>query len=400
MLKAVIFDMDGVLIDSEPLHARAAVLALEKIGVSIPIAYCYNFIGSTTVHMLESMIHDFSLKYTVTEMKDFYHDAKYELIEKEGYVPIPYTKELIQDLHKHGIKMAIASSSTETEIAEVTTALNITSYFDKLISGTTVKHPKPAPDVFIKAMVELGVKCDECIIIEDSYNGVCAANAAKIPVIGFINEHSGKQDLSKACILIEGFDEVDYSFVNYAYQRANNQPLLIAETKHLNLKELSLEDIPSLYEIYQKPSIKNNVEPMDNLEIEIQKHKAYIENIYKFYGYGLWGVFLKETGKLIGRCGLQNITWNSKEEVELGYLIDEDYQGLGYATEAVKAILDLAFREHSIEKIISFIEPNNKKSIHIAEKVSMKREGTCMKDDRRYYLYTIQKQDYSKGDQL
>lgn len=394
MLKAVIFDMDGVLIDSEPLHARAAVLALEKLGVHIPITYCYDFIGSTTVHMLESMIRDFNLKYTVSEMYGFYHDSKYELINKEGYEPIPYTKELIQDLHKHGIKMAIASSSSETEIAEVTAALNITSYFDKLISGTTVEHPKPAPDVFIKAMNELGVSRDECIIIEDSYNGVTAANAAKIPVIGFVNEHSGKQDLSKACILIEGFDEIDYSFINYAYQRANNQPLLIAETDHLWIKELSIEDIPSLYQIYQKPSIKNNVDPMeDDLEIEIQKHQAYIETIYKFYGYGLWGVFLKETGKLIGRCGIQNTTWNSKDEIELGYLIDEDYQGNGYATEASKAILELAFRVYSFDKVISFIEAQNEESMHIAEKLSMRRVDTCLKGDKKYYIYSIQKQD-------
>lgn len=393
MLKAVIFDMDGVLIDSEPLHARAAVLALERLGISVPISYCYSFIGIPTVHMLETLIRDFNLQYTVTELNNLYDCAKYELIEKEGYEPIPYTKELILDLYRHGIKMAIASSSTEAEIAEVTAALNITSYFDKLISGTTVKHPKPAPDVFQKAMTELGVKSDECIIIEDSYHGVCAANAAGVPVIGYVNEHSGKQDLSKACMLIEGFDEIDYTFINRTYQRANNQSIEITVTDRLIIRELSPEDIPTLYQIYQNPSIKNNVDPMENnLEVEFEKHKAYIETIYKFYGYGLWGVFIKETGKLIGRCGIQPITWEKADEIELGYLIAEDYQGNGYATEAAKAILTIAFEEYKIQRIISFIEPKNKKSIHVAEKVGMELVETVRKGEKEYSLYSIQNQ--------
>jgi HAD superfamily hydrolase (TIGR01509 family) len=324
-------------------------------------------------------------------MLDYYDDAKYKLIEEEGYDAIPYTKELIIDLYRNGIKMAIASSSTETEIKEVTSYLDITQYFDKLVSGATVSHPKPAPDVFIKAMNELGVKSDECIIIEDSFNGVCASNAAGIPVIGFVNEHSGKQDLSKACIQIEGFDEINYRFIQDTYLRANDLPITIATTERLIIKELSLEDIPFLYQIYQNPNITKFIDHVDsNIDIEIEKHKAYIENVYHFYGYGLWGVYLKQNGRLIGRCGIQNSTINNKEEIELGYLIDANYQGNGYAYEAIKAILSYAFTELSIKRITAIIDPDNTKSLQLAERVGFEKAGEVIKNNHRCYLYCIE----------
>lgn len=408
MLKAVIFDMDGVLIDSEPLHARAAVLACGKLGIPVTVEYCYGFIGSTTRHMLDTIKKDYHLDDTLSELLIRYDKAKEELIEKEGHIPIPFTRELILDLHRHGIRLAIASSSSVEEIDDVVEFLGFKPYFHKLVSGTTVSHPKPAPDVFLKAASELGVDAGECIIIEDSFNGVCAGNAAGIPVIGFINKNSGNQDLSKACILIEGFEEIDYDFVNKAYLRANNLPLTIAETRHLVLRELTPEDIPALHKIRTKPEVAKYLDvTMDFLETEIEKQKAYIKNIYHFYGYGLWGVFLKETNELIGQCGIQNTSVGGNdsvgnnasardnaslrdtEEFELGYLIDSSCWGHGYGKECTQAVLDLAFHHFSMDRIVSVIHSGNLPSLSVAEELHMVKEREFIKNGEIYYLYSI-----------
>jgi len=392
MLKAVIFDMDGVLVDSEPLHARAAVLALKNLGVDVSIDYCYGFIGSTTVHMLDTMIQDFNLYSTLAELLITYNEAKHQLIEKEGYEAIPYTKELIIDLYKNGVKLAIASSSTKTEIEEVVKALGITEYFDKLISGTTVAHPKPGPDVFLKAAKELGVNTDECIIIEDSCNGVRAAEAAGITAIGYVNEHSGKQDLSKAYILIEGFDEIDYTFIENTYLRASGQPIIIDNTNRLMIRELTIDDIPNMYQIYQNPEVKKYIDDVDDtLDNEIEKHKAYIKNVYNFYGFGLWGVFLKETGELIGRCGIQNNEIDGRNEIEMGYLLDVNYWDNGYAVECTKAILAYAFDELYINRIVAVIDSLNTRSIKVAERIGMKKDRDIIKNGCSCYLYTATK---------
>ncbi len=390
MLKAVIFDMDGVLVDSEPLHARAGVLALEKYSVEVTIDYFYDFIGSTTIHMLDTMIKDFNLTTTRDELLITYSAAKHKLVKEEGYKAIPYTKELIIDLYKNGVKLAIASSSALSEIEDIVKTLGIAKYFDKLVSGATVSLPKPAPDVFLKAMSELGVNSTECIIIEDSCNGVRAAEAAGIPSIGFINEHSGKQDLSKAYILIEGFDEINHHFVENTYLRANGKPITIAITNRLIIRELTINDITRMYQIYQNSEVKKYIDDLDDyLEDEIEKHKAYIKNVYNFYGYGLWGVFSKGTGDLIGRCGIQNKIIDGREEIELGYILDINHWGNGYAVECTKAIITYAFHELDINRIVALIDPLNTRSIKVAERIGMIKERYVMKDGRNCYLYSI-----------
>lgn len=395
MLKAVIFDMDGVLIDSEPLHARAAILALQEYSVNLPVEYCYTFIGSTTAHMLKTIMKEYQLSCSLEELEIAYQQAKHKLIKTEGYIGIPYTKDLIIDLYQHGVKLAIASSSTKTEIDDVVRHLGIGKYFDKLISGTTVAHPKPAPDVFIKAMSELGVNHRECIVIEDSSHGVTAATTAGIPTIGFINENSGKQDLSLANVLIEGFDEIDYNFIHTIYLRGNGLPVTITTTKRLIIRELSVEDITQIYKIYSNPEVKKYIDDIDEyLENEIEKHKAYIRNVYNFYGYGLWGVFSKETGDLIGRCGIQNSFINGTNEIELGYLLDRNHWGLGYAIECVKAIFKYAFNELSLERIVAVIDPLNLRSIKVAEQAGMKCVSHIERNNRNYLFYVITKESF------
>ena len=388
MLKAVIFDMDGVLIDSEPLHAKAAVLALKNIGVNITIEYCYRFIGSTTAHMLETIIHDYNLSYNSMELLELYNKSKRQLIETEGYTPIPYTKELIEDLYHHGIKLAIASSSTNQEINDVVTALGIKPYFEHLISGTTVAHSKPAPDIFLKAAKELGIQTNECMIIEDSYNGLIAGKSAGIPVIGFANPNSGNQNLSGACIIIEGFDEVDYSFIHQIHARENGLPVTISSTSRLIIRELSENDLSELKEIYAQPDVKKYIEDIDNdLNVEIEKQKAYIKNVYPFYKYGLWGIFHKESNKLIGRCGIQNKIIQGKDEIELGYLLSKDYWGYGFASESAKAVIDYAFHDLQFKRVVAVIDPANHRSIKVAERIGMTKEKTVSLKNKEYFLY-------------
>lgn len=224
MLKGVIFDMDGVIINSEPQHYEAYVMFCKDYGVEFPYDEYKGFIGSTHAKLCQYIKENFEIPVSEDEMQEKLREYREYLIETKGYEEIAGMKELIKDLHKNGMKLAIASSSPEREIKRVTETLGIDSYFAKLVSGENVEHPKPAPDVFLKAVDELGLSVGECIIIEDSGNGVRAAKAAGVPVIGFYNPDSGDQDLSKADIVVEGFEEVDFDFVEKVYQRAYSIP--------------------------------------------------------------------------------------------------------------------------------------------------------------------------------
>lgn len=390
MLKAVIFDMDGVIVDSEPMHAKAAILALKKYNIDITTAYLEEFIGSTTQHMCRKMVEDFHIAAAPEELLAANDEMKEYLLGTEGHTVIPYIIDLMKDLHSHGLKLFIASSSPAAAIEEVMDTLRIKKYFDGYVSGAMVAHPKPAPDIFLLAAERLGVLPEECLVIEDSCNGVTAAEAAGMISLGFINPNSGNQDLRKASMLVEGFDEIDYEFLIRVYQYAYSEPATILTTDNFIIRELSADDITELHRICMTPDIRPYLDDFEeNIETEKEKHKAYIKNIYHFYGFGLWGVFFKADGRLVGRCGVEMKLLDGGKVYEIGYLLDKEYQGRGYAKEFVTEVLKYCFQELNLRRITAVIDKSNVRSIRLAEQVGMYRTGECTRNGRNCYKYEI-----------
>ena len=140
--------MDGVIIDSEPQHGRAALKVLHKYGADADMSYHEQFIGSSTANMAQKVISDFSLSLSPEELLAELNQAKREIHKEEGYPSLPGICELIPKLAASGWKLAIASSSNPAEINAVVSSLGIRKYFDQLVSSSNVAHPKPAPDTF------------------------------------------------------------------------------------------------------------------------------------------------------------------------------------------------------------------------------------------------------------
>ena len=136
---------------------------------------------------------------------------------------------------------------------------------------------------------------------------------------------------------------------------------------HRLIRELSLSDLPALYELYDKPGMTDYVEPLYDYETELEYQKAYIENMYGFYEYGMWLVFSKETGKLIGRAGL--------EHDELGYMIAPEFWNMGYATEVCRFIIDYARRNTDFEELYCRIDERNVASVRLAKKLGFVKNG-------------------------
>lgn len=391
MLKAIIFDMDGVIIDSEPAHARAALSVFSSHGINLDTGYCNSFIGSSTKNMCEDAIKRFGIDITTSALLNEMNKAKSDIVKKEGYIIIDGVQELVKKLYKAGYKLAVASSSSPVEIEDTVKALGIRKYFNKLVSSSNVKNPKPAPDTFELALSKLGVSAKETIVIEDSDYGVEAAKAAGIACIGYINKNSANQSLKKANVLVESFNNLSTHFFEYTLQRSQGLPVYITDTKRLVIRELAISDIKEIYPIYTDPNVRKYIENIDDyMENEIEKQKAYIQNVYSFYGYGLWGVFSKTTGRLIGRCGIENQLIDGKEEIMLSYLLDSQHWGYGYALECCNAVLKYAKEELDIHRIVAGIDFDNSRSIKTAQKLGMKLEKEFTYKNRKKELYTIE----------
>lgn len=390
MLKAIIFDMDGVIIDSEPQHARAALRVFERLHVPADLEYCKSFIGSSTKKLCEDAITRFHLDIPVEELLKEMNNEKKAVLKEEGYQITAGITELIKVLYQKGVHLAIASSSSPTEIEHVVKSLGIKKYFTKLISSTHVEQPKPAPDSFLLALKELGVNAKETVIVEDSCYGCQAAKAAGIVCAGYVNPHSGRQDLSSADVLLESFENIDHRFFKNVLKRSLGEPITIADTKRLIIRELSTDDVKKIYNIYSDPEVRKYIPDIDDyLDVEMEKQAAYIRNVYSFYGYGIWGVYSKTSKKLIGKCGIENQMIDGKEEITLSYLLDSKYWGYGYAIECGRAIFEYAKSQLDIKRIVAVIDKHNTRSINTAKNLDMTLEKEITYKGHSSLLYAI-----------
>lgn len=171
---------------------------------------------------------------------------------------------------------------------------------------------------------------------------------------------------------VESLAELDIEYLERVRRRYNHIPWDIGETDRCLIRELSLSDLPALYELYAKPSMTDYVEPLYDYETELEYQKAYIENMYGFYEYGMWLVFSKETGKLIGRAGL--------EHDELGYMIAPELQNRGYATEVCRFIIDYARENTDFEELYCRIDERNEASVRLAKKLGFTNSGQVDED--------------------
>ena len=166
---------------------------------------------------------------------------------------------------------------------------------------------------------------------------------------------------------VESLAELDVEYLERVRRRYNHIPWDIGETERCLIRELSLSDLPALYELYDKPGMTDYVEPLYDYETELEYQKAYIENMYGFYEYGMWLVFSKETGELIGRAGL--------EHNEMGYMIAPELWNRGYATEVCRFIIDYARENTDFEELYCRIDERNEASVRLAKKLGFVRNG-------------------------
>lgn len=210
--KAFIFDMDGVIIDSENLHSVTKVQAIRSFGVEVSEAdlNLQSYVGRSA----KSFFSDVLAKYP--ELGDDWEvlaKKKHELYQKilreaPDLKPIDGIPELLARLKEKGYKIGLGSSSIMANVQLVLNRFGIIDYFDAIAAGSEVEHAKPAPDVYLLAASRLGVAPENCTVVEDAAAGIAAANAAGMRCIAVRNPNSGMQDFSQADVVIDRYDEI------------------------------------------------------------------------------------------------------------------------------------------------------------------------------------------------
>lgn len=191
-----------------------------------------------------------------------------------------------------------------------------------------------------------------------------------------------------ADILVEGFDEVDVQFLDRIMKRAQGLPWITVITKRCYLREITTDDLDDLYALYAQPGITDYVEPLYDRPEEEQYTRDYIECMYRFYGYGMWLVYDRESHALIGRAGFSHQDLGDEIVLEMGYIIGVPYQRQGYAVEVCGKLLAFA-REHLSDfgSVNCFVEPGNTASLALLRRLEFTSYGTVVISGKEMLRY-------------
>lgn len=202
--QAVIFDMDGVLTDSEPLHVQAEKETFASCGVALKPSDLYRYMGRTPRILIQGIIEQYGLNIRADALYPRHSERLRELYRSRAE-PIPGVLKFLRRCLRQGLKLGLASSSEMGLIRIVLEKLQLSDSFDAVTSGDEAGRVKPDPDIFLLTARRLNCPPERCAAIEDSGAGVRAAKAAGMFCVGFKGTNSPDQDLSPADLQVDDF---------------------------------------------------------------------------------------------------------------------------------------------------------------------------------------------------
>lgn len=215
MIQTVIFDMDGVIVDTEPVHSYAYFQHFAELKIDVSKDMFTSFMGNSTRNTFQKLKALFPIDAEVEELiqrkRTLFNDA---FDSKDDLYLIEGVEELIQDLHRNGMQLILASSAAKVTIERVFSRFNLHQYFTHVVSGEDFPNSKPDPAIFeYAASLSIAPK-ENCIVIEDSTNGIKAAKAAGIFCVGYNSVNSKLQDLTLADVIVNNFNELSFENIS------------------------------------------------------------------------------------------------------------------------------------------------------------------------------------------
>ena len=206
--------MDGVIVDTEPVHHYAYNQHFQQLGIIITPEIYASFTGNSTKNIFERLKAEFNLTDEVQDLvatkRNLFNDA---FDRKEDLFLLDGVEDLIKELHTNGMQLVLASSSAKVTINRVFNRFGLHQYFSHIVSGEDFPKSKPHPAIFEHAAFISGTPIQNCIVIEDSTNGIKAAKAAGIYCVGYDSFHSKMQDYSLADKVITDFKELSFDTI-------------------------------------------------------------------------------------------------------------------------------------------------------------------------------------------
>lgn len=214
--EAGIFDMDGVLLDSEPLHFQAVNEVLAEDGVAaIPFEEYARYLGTTLEYTWRDLIERHALQRPFLHYRDRYDALILDHYRRSSEIA-PGARRLLRRLRDKGLRLAVASSSRTEWVETCLIALGLHEAFDAVVTGDMVKQSKPDPEIYLAAASLVQARANRCLAFEDAPKGIAAARAAGMFTVAVETPYTKHEDTSAANIQLSSLAEFDLSLLTEA----------------------------------------------------------------------------------------------------------------------------------------------------------------------------------------
>lgn len=210
-IEAVIFDMDGVLADTEPIHIASFEVLMKHLHLTINKSLIHSFVGHSIRENIATLINTYQLKDANVEELVSLRNQKYiELLQKTTITPSHDLLFTLKSLQHHRIRIALASSSPVEQIEIILNKLGreVKDCFSVQVGGNKIANKKPAPDIYIETLRQLNLPPESCIAVEDSLAGITSAQKAGIFCTGYANVYISKEALEKSNKIIYSLQDI------------------------------------------------------------------------------------------------------------------------------------------------------------------------------------------------
>jgi HAD superfamily hydrolase (TIGR01509 family) len=217
--RGVIFDLDGVISDTQDMHSHVESEFLRSLGIEIhPDNITARFAGVGDKEMFSTIFAEYGVDHPIEEISVQKWKMMEDQVQKHGIKPISHVVDLIESLYNSNFILAIASGSPRNFINQVMGALSLRKFFAVSVSSDEVERGKPAPDVFLEAARQANMDLSKCTIIEDGLSGMQAAAAAKISCVGLVKD---KTKIYPADLLITSFNQLTVDMICQLQNKQN-----------------------------------------------------------------------------------------------------------------------------------------------------------------------------------
>ena len=210
MIEAVIFDMDGTLVDTEPFHTKIEQRQFSLNNLKISEEEHQKYLGVASDAMWREITANHQASLTADELMNQNHAESLRYFSELDQIPVmPNLVDLLEKLQSKNYKMAVASSSTPEIIDLILTKTDLKKYFRVIVSAQEAGKSKPEPDVFLMAAKKLDIDSENCLVVEDSPNGIKAAKAAGMNCVAYEGPGANSLKLQEADSIIQDYSELE-----------------------------------------------------------------------------------------------------------------------------------------------------------------------------------------------